>query len=328
MHVTFKRVASILVSFVLVSLASAQNRRHPTGTLIAEYTVPTPNSGPMGIVTGPDGNIWFTEYDGNKIGRITPGGVITEFPVPTADSLPPGIAAGPDGAIWFTEASGNKIGRVTTNGRLRDRFLPHAASGPWGLAFAADGSLWITEFAANAIERMTPDIMFQRFPITSHRRAFPIQIIVGPDGRMWFTEYGGSHIGVVDASGKIVERYVGGHGATGLTNGPDGRVWVCLSYYLDSKIAAVDTRLNVTVYPLPNPASAPTAITVGPDGNLWITEAEDGAPAILQMSSTGQVLGEFPLPDFYSDPEGITVGPDGNIWFTEFGGNRIGVMAP
>jgi len=206
--------------------------------------------------------------------------------------------------------------------------LPHAASVPWGLAFAADGTLWITEFAANAIERMTPDRTFQQFPITSHRRAFPSQIIVGPDGRMWFTEYSGSHIGVVDASGKIVERYVGGHGARGLTNGPDGRVWVCLGYYLDSKLAAVDTHLNVTLYPLPNPASIPSAITVGPDGNLWITEAEYGASAILQMSSTGQVLGEFPLPDSYSDPEGITVGPDGNIWFTEFSGNRIGVMAP
>ena len=27
----------------------------------------------------PDGNLWFTEEDGNKIGRITPAGTIAEF---------------------------------------------------------------------------------------------------------------------------------------------------------------------------------------------------------------------------------------------------------
>jgi len=142
---------------------------------------------------------------------------------------------------------------------------------------------------------------------------------------MYFTEWGSAHVGEVDASGRIVERFVD-HAPTALANGPDGRVWVCVSYYLDGKIAAVDAQLNVTDYRLPNPASDPEGITTGPDGNLWITEYESSA--ILQMSPSGQVLGEFPLPDFYSGPEGITVGPDGNIWFVEFSGNRIGVMAP
>src|SRR5262249_33162962 len=40
------------------------------GVILAEYPIPTPNSGPNRIRTGPDGNIWFTEYDGNKIGRL------------------------------------------------------------------------------------------------------------------------------------------------------------------------------------------------------------------------------------------------------------------
>ena len=35
-------------------------------------TVPTANSGPTGIVVGRDGALWFTEFDGNKIGVLTP----------------------------------------------------------------------------------------------------------------------------------------------------------------------------------------------------------------------------------------------------------------
>ena len=38
---------------------------------------------------GPDGNLWFTEMTGNRIGRITPAGVVTEFPLPAS---PPAAA--------------------------------------------------------------------------------------------------------------------------------------------------------------------------------------------------------------------------------------------
>ena len=78
---------------------------------ITEFPVPTAGSDPLVITAGPDSNLWFTEYKGNKIGRITTAGVITEFPIPTAGSDPRGITAGPDGNLWFTEFSGNNIGR-------------------------------------------------------------------------------------------------------------------------------------------------------------------------------------------------------------------------
>jgi streptogramin lyase len=47
--------------------------------VVPEYPLPSPNSYPLGIVSGADGNLWFTEGLGNNIGRITPSGIITEF---------------------------------------------------------------------------------------------------------------------------------------------------------------------------------------------------------------------------------------------------------
>ncbi len=89
---------------------------------ITEFPIPTAHSFTLGIIAGPDGNLWFTENGGNKIGRITPGGTITEFPLPASTSafdakLGAGITTGPDGNLWFTEASSgptgsNKIGRL------------------------------------------------------------------------------------------------------------------------------------------------------------------------------------------------------------------------
>jgi virginiamycin B lyase len=62
------------------------------------------------ITPGADGNLWFTEYTGNKVGRITVSGVITEFPTPS--NKPMGITAGRDGNLWFTEVSGDKIASI------------------------------------------------------------------------------------------------------------------------------------------------------------------------------------------------------------------------
>ena len=76
-------------------------------------------AGPFGITAGPDGNLWFTEFSGHRIGRITPLGVVTEFSAGiSAGAGPRGITAGPDGNLWFTELSGQRIGRITTGAAI------------------------------------------------------------------------------------------------------------------------------------------------------------------------------------------------------------------
>src|SRR5262249_60274179 len=84
--------------------------------VIDEFDIPSPNSGPLGIVTGCDGNLWFTEgNDPGRIGRITPGGVITEFTAGLSEnSFPVGIAAGPGRQGGVPGAQGP--GRAGKNG--------------------------------------------------------------------------------------------------------------------------------------------------------------------------------------------------------------------
>ena len=47
-----------------------------------DYTVPTADAEVTGITVGPFGNIWFTERNADKIGRINAEGTFTEFPLP------------------------------------------------------------------------------------------------------------------------------------------------------------------------------------------------------------------------------------------------------
>jgi virginiamycin B lyase len=115
---------------------------------VTEFPIPTANSNAFSITLGPDGNLWFTEVGGNKIGRITPAGVITEFSNGlTAGTVPGGITAGPDGALWFTEIAGDKIGRMTTAGVVTDQIPIATGSATHEITTGPDGALWFAEAA-------------------------------------------------------------------------------------------------------------------------------------------------------------------------------------
>jgi streptogramin lyase len=80
------------------------------------YSIPTGAPNPRSLTEGPDGNVWFTEYQGNQIARLTPSGVLTEFALPQPNSLPHDITVGPDNMLWFSEPGVNKIARMDLNG--------------------------------------------------------------------------------------------------------------------------------------------------------------------------------------------------------------------
>jgi virginiamycin B lyase len=122
----------------------------------SEYVLPTPNSSPNDITTGPDGALWFTEGIG-QIGRITIGGQISEYPANRGYDSPTLITTGPDGALWFISIYAtyyNYVGRMTTDGSFPS--FSDAGVWPTGLTSGSDGSLWVSGwYSSNAIEKIT-----------------------------------------------------------------------------------------------------------------------------------------------------------------------------
>ena len=177
------------------------------GVLLATYQIPTPNpidfaagtGGATFIIDGPDGNMWFTEESGNKIGRITPSGAITEFPIPTAGSTPKNLVVGADGNIWFPEAKAGNIARITMSGAITE--IPVVGDPTTvrlvRVATTADGSLWFTEPAIKApwnseIGQMNTagvETNLYSFP-----NGFPWALATGPDGNPWFTDWNNASI--------------------------------------------------------------------------------------------------------------------------------------
>jgi streptogramin lyase len=308
----------------LVAHAAANSAQAGIGT-IHEYEVPTSASTPNGIAAGSDGNLWFTEYTSNNIGRITPSGTITEFPLPTANSAPRQIAAGPDGNLWFTEFSSNKIGKITTSGTVTEYNVPTANSGPRGIVAGPDGDVWFTEFNSGKIGKITTSGTVTEYTVPTANSG-PRGIEPGPDGNLWFTENTGSKIGKITTSGTITEY------TTGLTAnsqparirvGPDGNLW--FTENIGNKIGKITTAGTISEFNIPTGASAPVGITPSADGTLWFTE--NGGNNIGEITTAGAIT-EFHVPTSGAGPQDIVAGPDGNLWFTEQTGNQIGVITP
>ena len=97
--------------FFTMPYANKIGKLRESGSL-TEYTVPTPNSLPVGIAIGSNGLIYFTQNQGNKIGRMSESGSFAEYTVPTAGSIPACITINSNGTIFFTEYNGNKIGKI------------------------------------------------------------------------------------------------------------------------------------------------------------------------------------------------------------------------
>jgi hypothetical protein len=122
---------------------------------VSEYPIATPASYPYGITSGPDGNLWFTERDGHKIGKVTPAGVVTEYPLPGSAS-PGSIATGKDGNLWFSEpGSANSIARATPAGTVAEYQIPTQSADPSGITSGPDGNIWFSELSANKIGRVS-----------------------------------------------------------------------------------------------------------------------------------------------------------------------------
>jgi len=175
-------LATLLFSLPAMALAQA----------VTEYDIPTKSSLPFSVTPGPDGALWFAEFEGNNIGRISTAGAITEFPVPPGE--PYTLATGPDGALWFTEWGSGKIGRMTTAGTVTATYPTSTpGSNPYRITAGPEGTLWFTEFAANRLARITTTGLIIEYP-TLTEDTKPTGIAPGPDGNLWIAEQAGESI--------------------------------------------------------------------------------------------------------------------------------------
>jgi len=295
---------------------------------VVEYPVPHRPLRVDAIVKGPDGNMWFTESNSQKVARITPAGVITEFAVA---GHPAGITVGPDNNLWFIEGQDQLVGRMSPDGTVLNQFPVPWLLVPYGplagITLGPDNHVWISEVGANMVGWIDATGVVTAYAVNGG----PLALTPGPDGNLWFTEWRSNRIAKLDpATGRVLARYdvprpskFEGGGLADIVTGADGNLWFTVVF--EDKVGRITPQGEVTLFPLPTSNAGAIGITVGPDGNVWF--AESTGNRIGRITPAG-VVTEVHVPTPASRPFDIATGPDGNLWFTEAFASQIGKLDP
>ncbi|MFL5833005.1 MAG: hypothetical protein ACJ76B_03370 [Solirubrobacterales bacterium] len=236
------------------------------------------------------------------------------------------LTAGPGGALWYAGRSmagspHDEIGRVEPTGEVIRFSLPEREQrfqGIGGIAASPGGSLWFTEPNFSRIGRITPAGEVAEYPSPLYA-SHPKQIVVAPDGNVWFTD-GYYRVDRYDVGTNSFEEFsiTGGSDPTGIVVGPDGAIWFAERGM--GHIGRISMNGQYTRYEIP-PVSHPRQIVVGPDGNLWFTDEE--APRIGRITTAGKVS-LFPVP-VKGGTDKLVAGPRGLLWYSS--GGEIGTIS-
>ena len=195
------------------------------GTVTNKYWIAR-NGGPSsihGIVSGPDGALWFTnDYE---LGRISTSGLISHHS--NGGLTAGGMTVGSDGALWYIDTYGNNIGRRTMGGTVTIYPVPASPNNGCGycssISAGPDGAVWFT--------RTETTRQIGRIDTSGHITLYSIptsgaySITWGHDGAMWFADPIGKALGRIDMSGHTtyyIPSTTSGSVTIGVVSGVDG----------------------------------------------------------------------------------------------------------
>ncbi len=308
---------------------------------------------PFGVVRGPDGAIWFCEYTGQRIRKVTPDGVIH-------------TVAG-TGETGYS-GDGGPAGEATFN-------LPHE------IRFDAQGDLFVVDMANHVVRKIDlrqgvittiagtgePGYSGDGGPAVEARLRQPHSIQFSPEGELFICDIGNHVIRKVTMETGIIEAYAG-TGRPGPTpdgapiegtplNGPrsldfdaQGNLW--LATREGNQVFQLD-RKNGTIHHVAGTGESgfeghggpaklaklkgPKGIALDADGNVWLADTESHSVRMIDrrtgtielIAGTGE-KGDGPdgnpLTCRLARLHGIYVDQDGSIFIGDSEAHRIRVL--
>jgi virginiamycin B lyase len=293
------------------------------------HQLPSPFSSPYQLAIDGSGNVWFTEFEGGRIGEITNQGSLREYTVPTgtsssssSSSTPPpttattligpaGIAIGKDGTVWFTEVYADCVGSLD-DGTFH-RYPLVGASSPTGIALDSSGDVWVTLHGGSDIAEFDPATNSTKVISTSVptgvQSTLPYFVAVDAHGDVWFDEHYGNAIARFTPSNQTLVEYeiptrvasLGNiSGALTIGLDPAGHPW--FTEFYTGKVGTVDPSGALGI-----------RVTVGLPSGGSVTDVSNGGSSSISI----QVQGTSPSTLSYSEG----AGPALQISFSPASGN-------
>ncbi len=262
----------------------------------------------VGVTVGPEGSLYITDFDNNRIRKVDPSGIITTVagngnndftgdngPALAASlNMPIAVAIDQDGSLYIADYGNNRIRKVDPNGiittvagsdniALGDNgpAIQASLNSPVGIALGPDGSLYIADASDARIRKVDANGIITTVagngvwgysgdgqPAMQAQLAFPTDVALGPDGSLYITDGDNNNIRKVNPQGIITT--LAGSGSAGFSGdgGPPQQA-----------------SLNF-----------PTSIALSTDGTLYVDDAgNDRIRAFTTLDTTSPLLVGFKL---------------------------------
>lgn len=265
-------------------------RLDPETGELQEYSVPEQDSaGIHSAVPAEDGNVWFTEFFLNKVGKFDPKTKsMTTYQDNDTETLHPSkhtVRIDPRGNLWTT---GSPITRFDpkTGEFTHFKEVPSA----YGIAADKDGNMWFAVLRKDGkigkVDTKTGKVS-QWSPPT---QGTPQRIQVASDGMVWF----------------------GGNPIFPPPGDPGG-----------GKLGRFDPQTETfKEYTLPGPSASPYAVGIDKEDKIWYASTDLDTIGRLDPK-TGQVI-EYPFPHSENISREFFLDSRGRMWYTSPMNNKVG----
>ncbi len=325
-----RRCAFLVVPLLLVAsgaLAGGSNYGVAPGTKqfsgkIAEWPVPTPKFA-RDPAPGPDGNIYITVMQGDRIARFdTKTQKFNEWNLP-AGAHPHGLLVDKEGRVWYTGNGNGTIGELDpSTGTVTEHRTPSGGS-PHTLVIDDAGAIWFTNQSGSVGRLDRASGIITEYKMSGG----PYGLALDKRGNVWVCRMSADRMGIIEPkTGKISELYMGpGSQPRRSAAAPDGTLWVTL--YGNGKLAHVDPAAGKIIREYEMPAGAnggPYAVTVDGAGRVFANEIETDTVAMLDPK-TGQFR-VFRLPSKNVGIRKAIIDAEGRYWYMGSHNGRLGVI--
>ncbi len=294
------------VSPVLHNLQSVQQG------MVTMFTLP--NAARIKNLVGIQSNVWFSEYDSNKIGRMNEQGQFYEYSLPAANAGPAWGTQGTDGNFWFSEEEANRIAEVSSQGNIAEYAIPTPNAKPgqmqlWG------NMVWFTETNAHKLGRIDQSNEIVEFSLPGT----PDQIAAGSEannGLLWFTEPANHRIGHITFDGQINDFPLPGSitSLTSIVEDGSGNLWFTTGQSAQSQLGYVTSNGHFTLFSTGRQNAVDQLIQ---DGDT-IDFIEHSSNTIWTVNKQGNIQARFAAPANITLPTPLTTDPNnGSYWYAK-----------
>ncbi|HTD19439.1 MAG TPA: hypothetical protein VK667_07900, partial [Ktedonobacteraceae bacterium] len=194
-------------------------------------------SAPNELALDAHGDVWFTEFNADSLGRLDPQiGHIRQYPLSARSSVqtlyPYGVSIDPQGMVWFTEAGANRLGRLDpSTGALHLFAVPEPHALLMEIAVDGQGAIWVTSFTPGLLFRFTPGsgtFTTYAVPLNGSEQGALYGLLATRSGDIWMTILAANVIARLDvAAGRFIYYHIPAPGSLplGLAMDTNHNLW-------------------------------------------------------------------------------------------------------